>query len=88
METLIRHVILAKKPEAVMPINEAMQANLGQISCHLSDTTICHRTDDIPFFPQDYPLLPVRRRFRKTHCACWTPPARTANCAISSGHVT
>jgi len=40
-----------------------MQTNLGEIARHLSGTTIGHRQDDINFFVQDYPLLPVRRRF-------------------------
>ncbi|WP_459935868.1 BREX system P-loop protein BrxC [Desulfonatronum parangueonense] len=63
VETVIRQVLLAKKPEAKTPINEMMQENLGEISRHLSGTTIGHRQDDIPYFPQDYPILPVRRRF-------------------------
>jgi hypothetical protein len=40
-----------------------MQTNLGEISRHLTGTTIGHQQDDIAFFPQDYPILPVRRRF-------------------------
>ena len=40
-----------------------MQKNLGEISRHLSGTSIGHRQQDIAFFPQDYPILPVRRRF-------------------------
>ena len=63
VDAVIRQVILAKKPNAISPINALMETNLGEISRHLSDTTIGHRQDDIPFFPQDYPILPVRRRF-------------------------
>jgi len=63
VEAVIRQVILAKKPEAKMPIEQIMQTNLGEISRHLAGTTIGHRQDDIPHFPQDYPILPVRRRF-------------------------
>jgi len=63
VEAVIRQVILAKKPEAIAPIDTMMQANLGEISRHLAGTTIGHRQDDLPFFPQDYPILPVRRRF-------------------------
>jgi hypothetical protein len=58
-----RQVILAKKPEAKAPVEKVMQTNLGEISRHLAGTTIGHRPDDIQFFPQDYPILPVRRRF-------------------------
>lgn len=63
VDAVIRQVILAKKPEAKSPIESIMQTNLGEISRHLAGTTIGHRQDDIPNFPQDYPILPVRRRF-------------------------
>ena len=67
VEAVIRQVVLAKKPEAKAPIEKIMQENLGEISRHLAGTTIGHRQDDLPFFPQDYPILPVRRRFWE-HC--------------------
>jgi hypothetical protein len=63
VDAVIRQVILAKKPEAKMHIEQIMQTNLGEISRHLAGTTIGHRQDDIQHFPQDYPIIPVRRRF-------------------------
>lgn len=63
VESVIRQVILAKKPEVKAEIGQVMQTNLGEISRHLSGTTIGHRQQDIACFPQDYPILPVRRRF-------------------------
>lgn len=63
VDAVIRQVILAKKPEAKAPIDQVLQTNLGEISRHLAGTTIGHRQDDLPYFPQDYPILPVRRRF-------------------------
>ena len=63
VEAVVRQVILAKKPEAIPQIEQVMQTNLGEISRHLAGTTIGHRQKDISFFPQDYPILPVRRRF-------------------------
>ena len=63
VDAVIRQVILAKKPEAKMPVEQLMQTNLGEISRHLASTTIGHRGDDLLFFHQDYPILPVRRRF-------------------------
>ena len=63
VDAVIRQVILAKKAEAKSPIEQIMQTNLGEISRHLAGTTIGHQQDDIPHFPQDYPILPVRRRF-------------------------
>ena len=63
VDAVIRKVILAKKPEAKKPIADMMTTNLGEISRHLSGTSMGHRQDDVPFFSQDYPILPVRRRF-------------------------
>lgn len=63
VDAVIRKVILAKKPSAVAPIEQVMQTNLGEISRQLTGTTIAHRQDDIVGFSQDYPILPVRRRF-------------------------
>jgi len=63
VEAVIRKVILAKKPEALKPIAKIMEQNLGEISRHLAGSNIAHRQDDINYFPQDYPILPVRRRF-------------------------
>jgi hypothetical protein len=63
VDAVIRQVILAKKPEAKAPIEQIMQTNLGEVSRHLAGTTIGHKQDDVPYFAQDYPILPVRRRF-------------------------
>ena len=63
VSNVIRQVILAKKPEAKASLGKMLQANMGEISRHLAGTTIGHHADDIQFFPQDYPILPVRRRF-------------------------
>lgn len=63
VDAVIRQVILAKKPETTKAISEVMQTNLGEISRHLVGSTIAHRQDDIGTFAQDYPILPVRRRF-------------------------
>jgi hypothetical protein len=63
VDAVIRQVILAKKPGAIQAIDSVMQKNLGEISRHLAGTSIGHRQDDVAFFPQDYPILPVRRRF-------------------------
>lgn len=63
VDAVIRQVILAKKPEAREAIEKRMQTNLGEISRHLSATSIGHRPEDFKHFVQDYPVLPVRRRF-------------------------
>ncbi len=63
VDAVIRDVVLAKKPESIEEVRSVMETNIGEISRHLTGTTICHRQDDITYFPQDYPLLPSRRRF-------------------------
>lgn len=63
VDTVIRKVILAKNPDAITSITKIMETNIGEISRHLSTTTIGHRQDDVAWFSQDYPILPVRRRF-------------------------
>ncbi len=63
VETVIRKVVLTKNPDAIDAIAKIMETNLGEISRHLSATTIGHRQDDVAWFSQDYPILPVRRRF-------------------------
>lgn len=62
VDAVIRQVILAKKPEVMAPINSMVQANLGEISRHLTGTTIAHRQADLEYIVHDYPILPVRRR--------------------------
>ena len=63
VDAVIRQVVLAKKPEAKAPVTEVMESNLGEISRHLAETSIAHRQEDTRHFAQDYPILPVRRRF-------------------------
>jgi hypothetical protein len=63
VDAVVRKVILAKKADKIDPIDKEMNTNVGEISRHLSGTTIAHRQDDVTFFTQDYPILPVRRRF-------------------------
>jgi hypothetical protein len=63
VDAVIRKVILAKNSNAIKPLEKDMQVNIGEISRHLSCTTIGHNQDDVKHFAQDYPILPVRRRF-------------------------
>ena len=63
VDAVVRKVILAKKPEAKLPLEQVMQANQGELSRQLSGTAIGYRQEDSFCFSQDYPILPVRRRF-------------------------
>lgn len=63
VEAVIRKVVLAKKPSSKPSIEKVMGTNIGEISRHLNNTTIAHQQTDVEYFAQDYPILPVRRRF-------------------------
>lgn len=63
VDAVIRKVLLSKKPEAIPSITKMMETNSGEISRHLTNTSIGHRQSDMAHFSQDYPILPVRRRF-------------------------
>ncbi|MFW5874810.1 MAG: BREX system P-loop protein BrxC, partial [bacterium] len=63
VDTVVRKVILPKKPEAMEQIKKVAETNLGEISRHLANTSIEHRQEDMDYLPQDYPILPTRRRF-------------------------
>jgi hypothetical protein len=63
VDAVVRQVVLAKKPKAQAPIEQVIQTNMGEISRHLEGTSIQHHQDDVQYLPQDYPILPVRRRF-------------------------
>lgn len=63
VDAVIRQVLLAKKPEAKASVAQVMENNVGEISRHLSESSIAHKQEDTQHFSQDYPILPVRRRF-------------------------
>jgi len=63
VDTVIRKVVLQKKPESIPEIQSVVETNIGEISRHLAGTSFGHRREDMDFLYQDYPLLPVRRRF-------------------------
>ena len=63
VETVIRKVLLRKKPSAVPDVDAMLEANSGEIARHLNDTRIASRPEDRDDRTADYPLLPTRRRF-------------------------
>ncbi len=63
VDTVVRQVVLAKQLKAKESIQRIMDSNLGEITRHLRGTAIAHRQEDEEVFVQDYPILPVRRRF-------------------------
>jgi hypothetical protein len=67
VETVTRKVLLQKKPSAIKTIKGVLDANAGEVSRQLSGTSIGENGSDREIIVEDYPLLPVRRRFWE-HC--------------------
>jgi hypothetical protein len=63
VETVVRQVVLRKKPEHVPALKSALEAVSGEIDQHLGGTQLAPRAADKPDLVPDYPLLPTRRRF-------------------------
>lgn len=63
VETVTRRVVLAKRPDRVNDVKAALDGNAGELDRHLVGTRIGPRSEDKSILVEDYPLLPVRRRF-------------------------
>ncbi|MGI8738800.1 MAG: BREX system P-loop protein BrxC [Gammaproteobacteria bacterium] len=63
VETVTRRVVLAKRPDRVNDVRSTLEANSGELDRHLVSTKIGPRGEDKSILVEDYPLLPVRRRF-------------------------
>lgn len=63
VENVTRQIILAKKPSTRPLVEQSWRSNLGEISRHLRGTKLEHVTEDEQLMTDDYPILPVRRRF-------------------------
>jgi len=63
VETVTRRVVLAKKADKRKAIEDALSAHVGEIDRQLASTRIAACADDRDTIVDDYPLLPVRRRF-------------------------
>ena len=63
VETVTRKVLLQKKPTAVSDLRAFLETHGGEVSRQLQGTRIGETADDRKVAVDDYPLLPVRRRF-------------------------
>jgi hypothetical protein len=63
VETVTRKVSLRKKPAAIPTVKTTIEAHGGEIARHLQGTKIGPRSTDDKTIIDDFPLLPVRRRF-------------------------
>lgn len=78
VETVTRRVVLAKKADKVKPIQECLAAHAGEIDRQLASTAIASRSEDRAIIVDDYPLLPVRRRFWEHALRAVDAPGTTA----------
>jgi hypothetical protein len=63
VETVTRKVLLQKKPAAIGEVRALLESHAGEISRQLQGTRISESAEDRRTKVDDYPLLPVRRRF-------------------------
>ena len=63
VEAVTRRVVLAKRQDRTNDIKSTLDDNTGEINRHLVGTGIGPRSEDEAVLVEDYPLLPVRRRF-------------------------
>ena len=63
VENVTRRVLLAKRPEKIEAVRQVLASHAGEIARQLSSTAIATRTEDQDILADDYPILPVRRRF-------------------------
>ena len=63
VEQVTRKVLLQKKPASVGDVRKLLDAHAGEISRQLQGTRIGEVAEDRAVIVEDYPLLPVRRRF-------------------------
>ena len=63
VEQVTRKVLLQKKPTSMSDVRKILDANAGEISRQLQGTRIAEVVEDRAVIVEDYPLLPVRRRF-------------------------
>lgn len=63
VETVTRKVLLQKKPSAIEDVRTLLDRHSGEISRQLQGTRVGEIAEDQKVIVDDYPLLPVRRRF-------------------------
>ncbi len=63
VETVVRQVVLRKKPDKISDIETALEQETGEIDRQLGGTRIEAKSADKATIVADYPLLPTRRRF-------------------------
>ncbi len=78
VETVTRRVVLAKKADKRNAVEDTLAAHSGEIDRQLAGTPIATRPEDRQTIVDDYPLLPVRRRFWEKALQAVDAPGTTA----------
>ncbi len=78
VETVTRRVVLAKKADKVKSVESCLTAHAGEIDRQLAGTAIGARPEDRTLMVDDYPLLPIRRRFWEHALRAVDTPGTTA----------
>lgn len=63
VEQVTREVVLKKKPTAEAGLKQLLDDHSGEVERQLASTKIAFSSKDRGLLVQDYPILPVRRRF-------------------------
>jgi hypothetical protein len=63
VESVVRQVVLRKRPEHVPALKSVLDDASGEIDRHLGGTQLAPKAADKQDLVPDYPLLPTRRRF-------------------------
>jgi hypothetical protein len=63
VEQVTREVVLKKKPTAEAGLKKLLDDHSGEVERQLASTKIAFSSKDRGLLVQDYPILPVRRRF-------------------------
>ena len=63
VETVIRDVVLRKRPDKAAGLAAVLHAASGEIGRHLGGSKLVAAGADSQFLAADYPILPTRRRF-------------------------
>ena len=63
VEQVTREVVLKKKPTAIDGLQKLLEDRSGEIERQLASSKIAFTSRDRKLLVQDYPILPVRRRF-------------------------
>ena len=83
VEQVTRKVLLQKKPAALQPVRKLFEQHAGEVARQLQGTRIGETVEDRAVQVDDYPLLPVRRRFWEQCFGRLTRPVRTVSCVPS-----